>query len=106
MPRAAEMPTRSPVKLPGPVVTAMRSSAANVVPALRMTRSISGISASAWPRIIGSDSLTVVPSVSSTATEQASSAVSMASTRMGSTIARRYFPDTICPPPRTGLARI
>ena len=26
MPRAAEMPTRRPVKLPGPVVTAMRSS--------------------------------------------------------------------------------
>ena len=28
MPRAAAMPTRRPVKLPGPVVTAMRSSAA------------------------------------------------------------------------------
>ena len=33
MPRAAESPTRSPVKLPGPVVTAMRSSAANAMPA-------------------------------------------------------------------------
>ena len=29
MPRAAEMPTRRPVKLPGPTVTAMRSSSAN-----------------------------------------------------------------------------
>ena len=28
-PRAAAMPTRNPVKLPGPVVTAMRSSSAN-----------------------------------------------------------------------------
>ena len=32
MPRAAEMPTRKPVKLPGPVVTAMRSSAAKAMP--------------------------------------------------------------------------
>ena len=56
MPRAAAMPTRSPVKLPGPVVTAMRSSAANSSPARSMTRAISGISASAWPRTIGSDS--------------------------------------------------
>ena len=32
MPRAAERPTRNPVKLPGPVVTAMRSSAAKAMP--------------------------------------------------------------------------
>ena len=32
MPRAAERPTRNPVKLPGPVVTAMRSSAAKATP--------------------------------------------------------------------------
>ncbi len=34
MPRAAESPTRSPVKLPGPVVTATRSSAAKAMPDL------------------------------------------------------------------------
>ena len=33
MPRAADRPTRRPVKLPGPVVTAMRSSAAKSTPA-------------------------------------------------------------------------
>ena len=32
MPRAAESPTRNPVKLPGPVVTAMRSSSAKAMP--------------------------------------------------------------------------
>ena len=32
MPRAAAMPTRKPVKLPGPMVTAMRSRAAEVEP--------------------------------------------------------------------------
>ena len=48
-----------------------------------MTRPISGISASAWPRTIGSDSLVTLPfAVSSTAAEQASSAVSIASTRI------------------------
>ena len=48
------------------------------------TRAISGIRASAWPRTIGSDSCAEIPpcSVSSTAAEQASSAVSMARTRM------------------------
>jgi hypothetical protein len=38
MPRAAAMPTRMPVKLPGPVVTAMRSMRGNGMSALRMTR--------------------------------------------------------------------
>src|SRR5258708_1777765 len=38
MPRAAERPTRKPVKLPGPVVTAMRSSDANLMPDSFMTR--------------------------------------------------------------------
>ena len=57
MPRAAEMPTRSPVKLPGPVVTAMRSSCGERQLRPRaITLAISGISASAWPRTIGSDS--------------------------------------------------
>ena len=32
MPRAAESPTRKPVKLPGPVVTAMRSRSAKAMP--------------------------------------------------------------------------
>ncbi len=84
MPRAADMPTRKPVKLPGPVVTAMRSISEKVSPARSITRAISGISASAWPRTIGSDSwaATLARSVSSTAAEQASSAVSMARTRM------------------------
>ena len=53
IPRAAERPTRSPVKLPGPVVAAMRSSAENGSPDCFMTRAISGIRASAWPRLIG-----------------------------------------------------
>src|SRR5206468_1161261 len=76
---------RRPVKLPGPVVTAMRSSSLNSVWAASITRAISGMMASAWPRDMGSDSLaTMAPrSVSSTAAEQASSAVSMARTRMG-----------------------
>src|SRR5882724_2976081 len=83
MPRAAAMPTRSPVKLPGPVVTPIRSSAANGMSAWRMTRAISGINASAWPRSIGSDSAAILPcSVSITAAAQASSAVSMARMRM------------------------
>ena len=45
-----------------------------------MTRAISGISASAWPRFIGCDScaISLPASVSSTAAAQASSAVSMA----------------------------
>ena len=68
MPRAAESPTRKPVKLPGPVVTAMRSSAAKAMPDSFITRAISGISASAWPRFIGCDSCAIswLASVSST----------------------------------------
>ena len=56
MPRAAERPTRNPVKLPGPVVAAMRSSAANATPDAFITRAISGIKASAWPRFIACNS--------------------------------------------------
>jgi len=72
------------VKLPGPVVTAMRSSSVNAAPDASMTRAISGISASAWPRFIGCDSSAMIWPVSvwSTAAEQASSAVSMASISM------------------------
>ena len=86
MPRAAAMPTRRPVKLPGPVVTAMRSISAKSSRAASITRLIIGISASACPRVIARDSCaTMAPSlVSSTAAEQASSAVSMAKMRMNS----------------------
>src|SRR4051812_25247845 len=84
IPRAAEMPTRSPVKLPGPVVTAMRSISRNSTPASSMTLAISGISASACPRAIGrvSDARMPPRPVSRTAAAQASSAVSMARMRM------------------------
>ena len=77
-------PTRNPVKLPGPVVTATRSICANSVSHWIITSEISGISASAWPRTIGRDwRARIAPCpVSSRAAEQASSAVSMARTRM------------------------
>src|SRR5262245_56344221 len=80
MPRAAEMPTRSPVKLPGPAVTAIRSSWWKARPARPITRATSGIRASACPRAIPRVSLarTLPPSVSNTAAAQAASAVSMA----------------------------
>src|SRR5882757_3168126 len=73
MPRAAERPTRNPVKLPGPVVAAMRSSASNATPEAFITRAISGIRASAWPRFIGCDSCAsgLFAWVSSTAAAQA-----------------------------------
>ena len=51
------MPTRKPVKLPGPTVTAMRSSDVKARSADCITRAIIGISASAWPRFIRSDLL-------------------------------------------------
>src|SRR3954465_12857838 len=84
MPRAAEMPTRKPVKLPGPTVTAIRSRSANSQRAASITRAIIGITASAWPRSMPTDSLArIAPACeSSTATAQAPSAVSMARTRM------------------------
>ena len=50
MPRAAATPTRIPVKLPGPIVTAIRSSSANSSFASLITWAIIGIRASAWPR--------------------------------------------------------
>src|ERR1700722_12771214 len=88
MPRAADSPTRSPVKLPGPVVTAIRSRAANARPACLITRAISGIRASAWPRFIACDScaISLAASVSRTPAAQASRAVSMARISMS----RRY----------------
>ena len=56
MPRAAEIPTRKPVKLPGPTVTAMRLSSLNSERAASMTRAINGMTASACPRIMPMDS--------------------------------------------------
>ncbi len=44
------MPTRMPVKEPGPVVTAKRSTAAKSEPASAMTSPIRPNSRSAWPR--------------------------------------------------------
>src|SRR5262249_28806432 len=84
IPRAAAIPTRSPVKLPGPVVTAIRSRSVNSSCALCRICATSGIKASACPRCISKDSCTrrSARAVSSTATEQASSAVSMARTRI------------------------
>src|SRR6266516_4364938 len=83
MPRAAAIPTLSPVKLPGPTVTAMRSRSANPVPAWSITRARSGISASAWPRAIATLSCARTRSgISMMPAAQASSAVSMARIRM------------------------
>src|SRR5882672_11371997 len=84
MPRAAAIPTRRPVKLPGPTVTAMRSRSENSQRPASITRAISGITASAWPRAMASDSLArIAPrSESRTAAAQAPSAVSMARTRI------------------------
>src|SRR5262249_55758838 len=76
--------TRRPVKLPGPVVTAIRSSSPNPISAASITRAMSGMSASACPRVIGNVSLAAIPVwlVSRTAAEQTLSAVSMARTRI------------------------
>src|SRR3984957_9935231 len=96
-PRAADMPTRKPVKLPGPVVTTTRPRSANVTPDCCITRARSGISASAWPRAMATLSLAITLSsaVSNTAAEQAASAVSIASTRMKdqTMLIRRGAPD-------------
>src|SRR6478736_4026512 len=52
--RAADTQMRVPVKVPGPQVTAMRSSAPNAKPASDMTVSTIGSSRSAWPFCIAS----------------------------------------------------
>ncbi len=80
MARAALIPTRSPVNEPGPTVTAMRSSAAKPPSIRPTTRSMSGISASAWPRSmprVSDDSAAVAPSLRTQA-ETAGRAVSIA----------------------------
>src|ERR1700694_2758118 len=83
MPRAAAIPTLSPVKLPGPTVTAMRSRSSNRISAWSITRARSGMRASAWPRAIARLSCARTRSgIAMTPAAQASSAVSMARIRM------------------------
>ena len=85
MPRAAAMPTRRPVKLPGPAVTAMRSRSAKSQRRRAPSRARSAASAlrrGRAPSACDSCAAIAPRSVSSTAAEQASSAVSMARTRM------------------------
>ena len=48
-PRAAATPPRTPVNVPGPTVTAMRSRSEKASPASCITSEIIGISRSAWP---------------------------------------------------------
>src|SRR5262245_1882797 len=83
MPRAAAIPTRNPVKLPGPTVTAMRSRSESRSAAWFMTRARSGIRASACPRAMAMLSCANTRSgVSMTPAAQTSSAVSIARIRM------------------------
>ena len=100
MPRAAAMPTRRPVKLPGPTVTAMRSSLREVELAPRPSRARSAASAlrrGRAPSLSFRCAMIAPCSESKTAAEQASSAVSMARTRM--------LPTMIVSPAKAGPAR-
>ncbi len=86
--RAAAIPTRSPVKDPGPTVTATRPSDAKPPSTRAMTRSINGKRASAWPRSIAIVSIASGLSAQSaqssrTQAEIAGSAVSIANIFMG-----------------------
>ncbi len=75
------MAMRTPVKLPGPIVAAIRSSEAKAVPLSCITSATIGISASAWPRAIKASRKTSVraaPSTASSAAEQAPMLVSSA----------------------------
>jgi hypothetical protein len=69
-----------PVKLPGPTVTPMMSSAEAGNPALRITESTIGSSFSAWPCIAVSDSAPSTVSPEATTTEQPDPAESSART--------------------------
>ena len=83
MPRAAESPTRNPVKLPGPTETAILSMEPNPPSTFAITRSISGINASACPRSISrlSDAIKISVALSITPAEHSPNAVSMAKIR-------------------------
>ncbi len=78
IPRAAASPTRIPVKLPGPVVTATRPSADASTDASRIARSTIGSNASAWPCGMSRCSTWRTTSPTATATEQANPAQSRA----------------------------
>src|SRR6185437_11031176 len=87
-PRMKASPTRWPVKVPGPVVTARRSRAEKASSAWRIASSTIGARISAWPRSIGSKMCASTSSPSRMATEQAPSAVSTASSLMSENLAR------------------
>src|SRR5512135_1629686 len=75
------MAMRTPVKLPGPSVAAIRSRSRAAMQAAASTSATIGISASAWPRAIASCracKLDAAPSVRNTAAEQAPMLVSRA----------------------------
>ena len=77
-PRAAAIPTRSPVKRPGPTVTAIASRAANASPASAMTSRSIGSSRSPWPCSIGAKRCAASSPFASSAAEQAPPAQSKA----------------------------
>jgi hypothetical protein len=89
-------------ELPGPVVTAMRSSSENASPASSITLRTMGASASAWPRSISTWALASARSwpLSPAATEQAAMDVSMARSFMP----RRDRPQAWPPSNRTHFA--
>ncbi len=70
IPRAAASPTRMPVKLPGPIVTAIRSSAETARPAARIASSTIGSNASAWPWAMSACRSASTSSPAATAAEQ------------------------------------
>ena len=82
MARAAASPTRTPVKLPGPTVTAMRSSPAQARPLAAMVSRTMGTRRSACPRAIASPRPASTRPASTTATEQPARQQSKARSRM------------------------
>ncbi len=85
------MPMRTPVKAPGPSVTAMRSRSQNSTAARAITAAIIGTRRSAWPVVIVSLSRASRRSPSRTAAEQALPELSKARTL---TAARFFVPLT------------
>ena len=82
MPRAAASPVLSPVKDPGPTVTATRSRRSKVAPASRSTEMTIGISAAVCPRTIASKRRAATAPSRHNATETAAHAESSASIRI------------------------